>query len=157
MTIKSFKDFLNDLEDADEISNGIDYFIIEISHDNISEEMFINEGRWTQSGKKNWMYRIDAENPALNQQRHVHIAQSKHLNAKNQQVAWNQDGSKHDKKTFNKNIAKLNVVQSIAKETLNLGSSIKLEEAAIAPNLLVQINEALDGDAPCLPKLFRAV
>lgn len=154
MTIKSFKDFINDLECLDEISDGVDYFIVEIFRDKIPNEIFINEGRWTQSGKSNWMYRLDAENPALNQKRHVHIAQSKHLNVKGKQVAWNQDGSKHDRKTFNSNIAKLNVVQSIAIDVLKLDSSVRLDESATASNLLVQIDEAFDGNAPCLPKLF---
>lgn len=96
--------------------DGVDYFIIEVSSDLLSAELLINEGNWVDSGKKGYMYRIDAENPSIKQQRHVHIAKSKHISNKNMQVSWNQDGSKHDKKSFNSNVASLNIVQLIARD-----------------------------------------
>lgn len=153
-TIISFIDFLNNQE---ELEQGIDYFILEIPSKYLEHEFIINEGKWVASGNKNWMYRIDAQDPALKQQRHVHIAQSKHLSNKGQQVAWNIDGSKHDKKTFNSKIANLSVVQAIARQTLNLDSSIKLEETVIAQSLLMQLNETISSNRIGLPVFFRVL
>jgi hypothetical protein len=102
------------------------------------------------------MYRIDAEDPLIKQRRHVHIAKSKHMSSKNKQASWNDDGSKHDKKSFNSNVASLNIVQSIARDVLNLPSSIKLEEASISAQLLVQIKESVN-DSSIEIVLYRAV
>ena len=72
------------------------------------------------------------------------------------QVSWNQDGSKHDKKSFNSNVASLNIVQLIARDALNLSSSIKLEEASKIAQLLVQINESVNS--PLIkPVIYRVV
>lgn len=146
--MKSFKEFLAE--------DGVDYFIIEVSSDLLSAELLINEGKWVDSGKKGYMHRIDAEDPSIKQQRHVHIAKSKHMSNKNMQASWNQDGSKHDKKSFNSNVASLNIVQSIARDALNLSPSVKLEEASKAAQLLVQINESSNGSS-IKPVLYRAV
>ena len=89
------------------------------------------------------MIRIDAEKPELNQKRHVHIARSKHVNSKNMQVSWNDNETKHDKKTFNQKIGSLKVVQDIAKKALKLPDNAYLEEAAKASNLLTQLNESM--------------
>lgn len=143
--MKSFKEFLAEDE--------VDYFIIEVSSDLLSAELLINEGKWVDSGKKGYMHRVDAEDPSIKQQRHIHIAKSKHVSSKNMQASWNQDGSKHDKKSFNSNIASLNIFQSIARDALNLSSNIKLEEAA---QLLVQINESANCSS-IESTLYRAV
>ena len=144
--MKSFKEFL-----ADE--QGIDYFIVKIPEGQVPELVLINEGQWVQSGKKDWMQRVDAENPSLKQQRHVHLAKSKHVSAKSKQASWNQDGTKHDKGSFNSNIGSLDVVQSIARQALCLSSKIKLEESTKAANILTQLNESLGIRG--LPVLFK--
>jgi hypothetical protein len=67
------------------------------------------------------------------------------------QASWNDDGTKHDKKTFNSKIGSISTVQDIARQALGLKNDFKLEEAAKAPNLLLQLNEALDiGVTPVL-------
>ncbi|HGS5808137.1 DUF6367 family protein [Vibrio parahaemolyticus] len=151
--MKSFSDFLEEQE----LQNGIDYFILEVNDQALIYKLEqLNEGRWNSSGKKDWMYRVDAANPSQKQQRHVHIARSKHTNSKNMQASWNQDGSKHDKKTFNSNIAQLNVVQSIAKDVLGLNSTVKLEESTASQKILTalqQINESSINEHP----VFRLV
>ncbi|WP_148217437.1 DUF6367 family protein [Allochromatium vinosum] len=139
----SFKEFLAE--------NGIDYFVIEVPEEFVPEIALLNEGKWVDSGKKDYMQRVDAENPSIKQRRHVHIAKSKHINNKNMQASWNDDGTKHDKKTFNSKIGSISTVQDIARQALGLKNDFKLEEAAKAPNLLLQLNEALDiGVTPVL-------
>lgn len=139
----SFMEFLNE--------DGIDYFVLEMPKGLVPEKVLINEGQWVPSGKKNWMLRVDAENPAIMQQHHVHVSRSKHVNAKNMQASWNIDGTKHDKKSFNSKVASTNVVQNIARQALGLPSDFKLEEASRAANVLVQLNESMDiGIKPVL-------
>jgi len=148
--MKSFKEYL-----AGE--QGIDYFIVEMSEEQVPELALINEGRWVPSGKKDWMQRVGAENPSLKQQRHVHLARSKHVNTKSKQASWNQDGTKHDKGSFNSNIGSLGVVQSVARQALGLSSKTKLEESTKAANILTQLNESLGiGDFSVLFKLRDA-
>jgi hypothetical protein len=148
-TVQSFREFSHE--------NGIDYFVIELTQELVPQAALINEGQWVPSGKSDWMQRVDAENPAIKQQRHVHVARAKHVSAKNMQVSWNVDGTKHDKKSFNSKIGSIDLVQSIARQTLGLSSEFKLEEAAKAPNLLVQINESMGlGITPVLFVLKRA-
>ncbi len=148
--MKTFKEFL-----ADEY--GVDYFIIEMPVELVSEEALINEGQWVQSGKKDWMQRVDAENPSIKQQRHVHVARSKHTSSKHKQVSWNQDGTKHDAGSFNSKIGSLNVVQTIACQALGLSHTAKLDEATRAGNILVQLNESQNiGITPVLFKLRLA-
>jgi len=107
-----------------------------------------------ETGNKDWMQRVDAENPALHLQRHVHVARSKHINTKNMQVAWNQDGTKHDSKSFNSKIGALNAVQSIAQQALGLSDKVKLEEAIEKNNNLINLNESIEvGYIPVLFKL----
>ena len=145
--MKSFKEFL-----ADE--QGIDYFIVEMPEGQVQELALIYEGQWVQSGKKDWMQRVDAENPSLKQQRHVHLARSKHVKTKSKQASWNQDRTKHDKGSFNSNIGSLDVVQTVARQALGLSSNTKLEESTKAANILTKLNESLGiGGFPVLFKL----
>lgn len=83
----------------------IDYILIKIEKELIDSIFSLNEEKWQESKNKNYWLRIDAPTDHT-QQRHVHIAQKKHLSTKNKQVAWNIDGSRHDKKSFNTKIAK---------------------------------------------------
>ena len=82
------------------------------------------------------MLRVDPAISAMKVQRHVHIAQAKHTSAKNMQAAWNEDGSRHDRGSFNAAVGGLAVVQDIARSALGLDSSVVLEHASIQPGLL---------------------
>ena len=145
--MRSFSEFLDE--------EGVDYFIIEVPDDILPSELLINEGRWVESGKKGYMHRVDAEDPSIKQQRHVHVAKSKHINSKTMQASWNEDGTKHDKKSFNSNVGSLSVVQSIARDALGLSSSVKLEEASKSEQLLCKINESAN-QSNVTPVLYRA-
>jgi|GEM_PF-754949 len=87
----------------------------------------LQEGRWSQSKKKDWYCRIDPSNPQLKQQRHVHIARSEHINTKNMQVAWNSDGTRHDRMSFNQNIRGMKTAKKIARDALGLSNDIVIE------------------------------
>jgi hypothetical protein len=92
------------------------------------ESICFSESRWMDGYKNGWSYRVDAENTNTLTQRHIHIARTKHINSKNNQVAWNLDGSAHDKKNFNSSISKSSVTQKIARDVLTIPKNIELHE-----------------------------
>jgi hypothetical protein len=87
----------------------------------------VQEGIWIDSGYKDWKYRVDPENPEIHQQRHIHIAKSRHLASKNMQVSWNADGTRHDNKSFNQTIANYERVRDIVKKVLKIDHNVTLE------------------------------
>ncbi|UVM53160.1 DUF6367 family protein [Pseudomonas sp. B21-015] len=100
------------------------------------------ESQWTPA-EKGWMYRVDAANPAIPLLRHVHIAKKQHTASKDMQVSWNVDGTRHDKKSFNKKIGQQNYVRNLAKEALKLDWSISLES-----NGTIAQSGSIIGDKP---------
>lgn len=86
------------------------------------------EGTWRNSDRAGWMYRVDAPRPELRQQQHVHVCLKKHQNAKTQQASWNVDGSRHDKATFNTQVAAQSAAQHVARTALGLAPDVVLEE-----------------------------
>ncbi|WP_462247382.1 DUF6367 family protein [Ekhidna sp.] len=88
----------------------------------------VDEGKWDDSGYKGYKIRFDKAHSSKGLD-HVHIARDKHINAKNKQVAWNKDGSKHDKKSFNSNFHGMNKAKEIASKALGIKKS-KLKESA---------------------------
>ncbi|RLA74345.1 MAG: hypothetical protein DRG11_05205 [Epsilonproteobacteria bacterium] len=121
--MKTFKDYIED-DSIDD--NGIDYILIEIPKKIFENLKISTESYWQDSFYKNYKYRVDVATNHT-QQRHVHIAKSKYINSKNQQVSWNIDGSRHDKKSFNAAIGSSKKVQDIAKQALSLNDTIALE------------------------------
>ncbi len=85
------------------------------------------ESIWMDSGYKDWMYRVDPEDPRIPLQRHIHIAKKKHTSTKNMQASWNADGTRHDKKSFNTSVGETGRVREIARNVLSIGSEIALE------------------------------
>lgn len=132
---------------------GVDYFVVEVEEQYISQLALLNEGNWVETGKKDWLQRVDASNPNMKQQRHVHVVRAKHIKNKNMQASWNQDKTQHDSKTFNSNIGSLEIVQSIAKQALNLPQNAQLQEAVKAKSLLFMINEST-SELGIIPILF---
>ncbi len=117
----TFEKFLEDHAD-----NDPKYFLVEVPEELISHLNIALESYWQDYDNK-WQYRIDAADPKIPLQRHVHIAQKKHKSNKNMQVSWNVDGTRHDQKSFNMDIGKNKKAREIAKEILKLGGSISLE------------------------------
>ncbi len=86
----------------------------------------ITEGDWIPSCEKGYWQRIDT--PKFDTQKtHIHIAKQKHINTKNKQVAWNDDGTRHDKKSFNQNFNGIEKAKKIAIKALGLSSDVVLE------------------------------
>lgn len=85
------------------------------------------ESIWMQSGNKDWMYRVDPEDPRIPLKRHVHIAKKKHTGAKNMQASWNDDGTRHDKSSFNASVGSTERVRDIARSVLGVPPNIVLE------------------------------
>jgi len=73
------------------------------------------------------MYRVDPEDPRIPLQRHIHIAQKKHISAKNMQASWNADGTRHDKGSFNASVGSTERVRDIARSVLGVPPNIVLE------------------------------
>lgn len=90
----------------------------------------LQEGQWVSSGKGDWVLRIDPPNPQLKQQRHVHIAHRKHINTKNKQFVWNQDGICHDMASSSRNPQGMQTAKQIAQDVLHLGNEIILEDVS---------------------------
>jgi len=84
----------------------------------------LTEGKWKQTEYNGYVQRTEVHNNGL---RHTHVAHEKHRNAKNKQVAWNADKTRHDKLTFNTNFVGLEKAKEIARKALNLPPDAQLE------------------------------
>lgn len=107
-----------------------DYLLVEIHEDALRQfapELLPEQRGWRNASKKGWSMRVDPARPEMIQMRHVHVARSEHVRAKGQQVAWNDNGTRHDRRTFNSNIEGLRTAERIAREVLNLPDSVILE------------------------------
>jgi hypothetical protein len=104
----------------------------------------IEESRWTPSNHPDYFLRVDPQRPEIKQRRHVHIAHKKHLTAKGKQVAWNDDATRHDKKSFDSNFKGMVAAHDIAKQALGLPPSAQLESASSVTRLELLIEEVLD-------------
>ena len=114
----SFKEFL---------AEQIDEVIVEVPEEILSGLNLVMEGRWVDASRSGWSYRVDPENTSTLTQRHVHIAKSKHVSAKDMQASWNQDGTRHDKSTFNKSVGDKQFVRQLARDVLSIPDSVMLE------------------------------
>ncbi len=122
---------MNFTEFLEEQANEPEYILIEVSEQTLKTLNIALESYW-QSYDSKWSYRVDAADPKISQQRHIHIAQKKHTSSKNQQASWNVDGSRHDKNSFNTNTGKTKKAQEIARSVLKLGHSIALEHFTVS-------------------------
>lgn len=106
------------------------------------------ESVWVKAGYKDWMYRVDPEDPKIPQKRHIHIARSKHTSAKNMQASWNSDGTRHDKKSFSTQVGNINQVREIARSVLKIDPEIALEsenQGRFGKALIEDISSSADG------------
>lgn len=105
--------------------------IIDIEDQDLPEVLRFLEGKgWQKSNISGYLYRVDPCNSSMHQQRHVHIAHSRHIRSPNKQVSWNIDGSRHDKKNFDTSFAGIKNAKKIAIDVLELGSDYYLENVS---------------------------
>lgn len=102
-----------------------------------SELQLALESQWVHSGEKDWWYRVDKNHGSI----HVHLARERHKSAKNMQASWNDNGSRHDKKTFNTAVGDIQRVRDIATRVLNLGPNVILESEGSAVTSLQASSE----------------
>jgi hypothetical protein len=113
------------VETFDEFTNPY-HIVVLIDKNDISNFGQINEGIWKPAIEKGYVQRIDQ--PHFDWQlQHIHIAKDKHVNSKDKQVSWNDDGTRHDKKSFNDNFIGMEKAKQIARSALNLSDDIQLE------------------------------
>lgn len=139
--IKEVFDSLDSFLEIDEIH-------IFTNDETIEKLQLTTESIWVDSKIKDFWYRIDPSNPSIPLQRHIHIARKKHINSKTQQVSWNVDGSRHDKKNFNNNLGNNKKVRQLAQDILGLDKNITLEsiENSNKNHLLIEyISSSSDG------------
>lgn len=113
-----------------------------LKHTSIALESF-----WQNSGRKDWMYRVDPEDPRIPLMRHIHIAKEKHKSSKNMQASWNSDGTRHDKKSFNDNVGNTKIAREIARQILGIPDNVALESfegksVVITEEVSFSINES---------------
>lgn len=128
-------------------SEAANYIFIEIDERMLKAhcpEVLLAESMWKDAPIKGYSYRLDPANPNIPVRRHVTIAHSQQTSAKNKQVSWNDDGSRHDRGTFDTNFHGINKAKEIARQVLRLPRDVKLEHLhspADAILLLEGVNE----------------
>jgi len=117
---------------------SIDEIIVEISEDLIQSGLYnFSESRWVDSHKPGWRYRLDPMNTNTKTLRHVHIAKTKHTSSPRMQAAWNDDGTRHDKRNFNPSVGNKKAAQQIARTALNLPIDAVMECFSLNTNTLL--------------------
>lgn len=125
------------------------YIVIEIFSERINC-LALNEGQWRPSSFKDLWYRVDPENTSIRQQRHVHIAHKKHINASDMQVSWNRDMSRHDTHKFNSSFVGIEKAKDLARQILKLPGDSILEQKA-SSNTVAGLLLEMISDGPQLP------
>lgn len=120
-------DILKDLD----AENDPDEILVELPSDVLTRcnLQLALESRWEPSGYKDWMFRVDPPNPSIPLKCHVHIAKSKHTSSKSMQASWNDDGTRHDRESFNTSVGDTARVREIARTVLKLPPNVALESA----------------------------
>lgn len=110
----------------EEISSETFHIVVIFSKKDSKKLAYLTEGKWIKSYENGYSVRLDK--PKFDFEKlHVHIAKQKHINAKNKQVAWNDAGTRHDKKTFNNNFTGMEKAKQIARTSLGLPVNFQLE------------------------------
>lgn len=135
------------------MSDDIVHLIVEISARRFRSLGLqrLDESRWVPSEHRGYCLRVDPARPEMHQRRHVHIARDKHTAAKHKQVAWNDDGTRHDQKSFNTAFQSMATAKDIARKALRTGDDVIFESVSPADHILLVtesvLNESLDSDA----------
>lgn len=127
MTGKYIRKLVRDalIDTYEEFSNPI-HIIVLFENSERGNLKPLTEGKWIPTDEKDYWIRLDKPKNNI-EQLHAHIAHKKHINTKNKQVAWNEDGTRHDKKSFNNKFNGLETAKKIAAKALDLPPNTLLE------------------------------
>ncbi|MFZ4589704.1 MAG: DUF6367 family protein [Ignavibacteria bacterium] len=92
----------------------------------ISQKQLLAEGIWQKTNCKDYWKRLDRPKNDF-EFLHVHISHAKHITSKNKQVAWNNDGARHDRKSFDSHFKGMQTAKEIARKELNIPPDVQLE------------------------------
>lgn len=139
------------MESFDEFSNPY-HIVVEFNKTDIGLFQPLTEGKWEPSEEKGYWKRLDTPNFDF-EKLHVHIARDKHINTKSKQVSWNDDGTRHDKKSFNNNFVGLETAKRIARNALGLSNDVQLESLSV-PDGIMLLNESCIDYLPKSTSIF---
>lgn len=112
------------------------YVRLEIDTDAV-QGMSLTEGVWKQSDVSGYFIRTDTPHGDSGR-RHVHVAHRKHIRTKTKQVSWNDDGTRHDVKSFDNAFVGMEVAKRIARRILGLPDDVILENRQLERSLLTE-------------------
>lgn len=104
------------------------------------------ESIWKPAGISDLWVRVDPERAEMNGLRHAHVAHAKHINATNKQVAWNNDGSRHDRGRFDNGFKGIEKAKSAVRIALNLPDDVQLEAMKSFESLSDLLLEGYESD-----------
>jgi Family of unknown function (DUF6367) len=107
-------------------NDGPCHIIVVLDGSESKKLLLLTEGRWEDSDVGGYKVRVDKPKFDFGKL-HAHIAKEKHINTKAKQVSWNNDGTRHDKKTFNNNFNGMETAKGIARKALGLSDDFQLE------------------------------
>ncbi|MFC1527093.1 DUF6367 family protein [Candidatus Latescibacterota bacterium] len=108
----------------------------------------LEEGKWMSAGIKDYMHRVEPGHPDP-EVKHVHICHAKHRAARNRQVSWNEDGTRHDPMTFDVSFGGMETARQIARRVLELPDGFILEDLLDFSQM--QLLEETQGDEALPP------
>ncbi len=104
----------------------------------------LSDGKWLPSGINDYLQRLASPQYGF-EKPHVHIARKKHVNINSHEVAWNEDGVSHGRKTFNTNFSGIEIAKRIAQKALTLPTHFKLHnyDKLVSSRLILESIEYL--------------
>jgi Family of unknown function (DUF6367) len=131
-----------------EFADSVGYMIVEVNESVLIQSIGpLHESEWRRDTVSGFLYRVDPPRPQWKGLRHVHIADKRHLNAKNKQVAWNDDGTRHDRSTFDLNFRGMEAAKGVARRVLKLPDDVILEGKKTSEQLLLLESMAASAKA----------
>lgn len=121
----------------------------------LSESLFrqlgfdrLDEGRWLPSDYSDLFYRVDPARPEIALRRHIHIAHSHHIPAKDKQVSWDDIGRRHDRRSFDVNFKGISSARELTREVLKIPPHIVIEAVRDTSLARLLVEQLLDEQSP---------
>jgi hypothetical protein len=87
----------------------------------------------------------------------VHISEPKHIHARRMQVAWNDDGSRHDAGSFNAEFQRMHAAQDLAREVFGVGPEITFKSVSPMQDLKLIVESLTEGEDATASDLIDAI